>query len=274
MTAVLILVIGLWLSGRLARGAERFVVRRFDVEPNLARITRRWVLAFTFIVLVVFSLVSVKIPLTVFAFLGGAVAIGVGFGMQNLLKNLMSGLMLLSERPFRPGDIVEVGGVRGTVTDINVRSSTIRDGNGIETLVPNSTFIEQNVTNWTYTSRRVRQTIKVGVAYGSPTREVSDLLLQAVDRHGLVLKEPKPQVQFEDFGADALMFGLYYWLELKPGVESPTVASDLRFMIEKTLTENGVGIAFPQRDVHLDAARPLPVQIVAASGPQGEPATK
>ena len=272
VTAVLILVIGLWLSGRVARLAERFVVKRFAVEPNLARITRRWVLAFTFIVLVVFSLVSVKIPLTVFAFLGGAVAIGVGFGMQNLLKNLMSGLMLLSERPFRPGDIVEVGGVRGTVTDINVRSSTIRDGNGIETLVPNSTFIEQNVTNWTYTSRRVRQTIKVGVAYGSPTREVSDLLLQAVDRHGLVLSDPKPQVQFEDFGADALMFGLYYWLELKPGVESPTVASDLRFMIEKTLTENGIAIAFPQRDVHLDAARPLPVRIVAGDGAKSEPA--
>jgi len=133
----------------------------------------------------------VRIPLTIFAFMGGALAIGAGFGMQNLLKNLISGLMLLFERPFRPGDLVEVGGIRGRVLDIGVRSSHIRDANGIETLIPNSTFIEQNVTNWTLSNEAVRIVVKIGVAYGSPVKEVTDLLLEVADRHGLVEDDPR-----------------------------------------------------------------------------------
>jgi small-conductance mechanosensitive channel len=187
-----------------------------------------------------------------------------------LLKNLISGVMVITERPFRLGDTVEVGGIRGEVTDVNLRACTIRDINGIETLVPNSTLIEQNVTNWTYTSRKVRFTVRVGVAYGSPVREVAELLKGVAERHGLVLKAPPPEVLFEDFGADSLTFALNYWLEISPGIVSRVVASDLRFMIEKAFAEHGISIAFPQRDVHLDSARPLQVQVVAGPGPARE----
>jgi len=207
----------------------------------------------------------VKIPLTVFAFTGGALAIGAGFGMQNLLKNLISGLMLLLERPFRPGDLVEVSGIRGRVIDIGMRSSHIRDGNGIETLIPNSTFIEENVTNWTLSSQSVRIVVKLGVAYGSPAQELADLLLEVAGRHGLVQVKPAPEVVFEDFGADALLFGLYVWVEIKPGVDWRSIASDLRYMIYKTLAAHGIVMAFPQRDIHLDAAEPLAVRLVKES---------
>jgi small-conductance mechanosensitive channel len=205
----------------------------------------------------------VKIPLTIFAFMGGAVAIGAGFGMQNLLKNLMSGIMLLFERPFRPGDVVEVGGIRGRVTDIGVRSSHIIDGNGIETVIPNSTFIEQNVTNWTLTSKSVRIVVNIGIAYGSPVKEVRRLLLEVADQHGMVLDEPAPMVLLEDFGSDALLFGLYIWIEINPDVSWKTIASDLRYMINKSLDEHGIVISFPQRDIHLDTSRPLEIRVLA-----------
>jgi potassium-dependent mechanosensitive channel len=218
---------------------------------------------------VILSMMVVKIPLTIFAFMGGALAIGAGFGMQNLLKNLISGLMLLFERPFRPGDVVEVGGIRGRIMDIGVRSSHILDANGIETLIPNSTFIEQNVTNWTLSSKSVRIVINVGIAYGSPVKEVNILLLEVADRHGLVLKEPVPQVLFEDFGSDALIFGLYVWVIINPDISWKTIASDLRYMISKTLAENGIVIAFPQRDIHLDTSRPLEVRVLADASDAG-----
>jgi potassium efflux system protein len=265
LTAVMILIFGYWLAVILTRLAERMAVIRYDMDINMARIARRWILFVVFIMLLTASLMVVHIPFTVFAFMGGALAIGAGFGMQNLLKNLISGLMLLLERPFRPGDLVEVGDIRGRITDIGVRSSQIRDANGIETLIPNSIFIEEKVTNWTLSSSTVRISVKVGVAYGSPEQEVADLLLQAAGRHGLVLDKPAPQVLFEDFGNDALVFGLYIWIELKPTLDWRVVASDLRYIISKSFAAKGIAIAFPQRDIHLDAKQPLAVRILGDS---------
>ncbi len=263
--ALSILVVGLWVSSKLARFVERNAVARIGIDASSARIARRWVLFLVGAVLLMTSFVIVKIPLTVFAFTGGAVAIGAGFGMQNLLKNLISGLMLLLERPFRPGDLVEVGGVRGHVIDIGMRSSHFRDGNGIETLIPNSTFVEENVTNWTLSSQSVRIVVKLGVAYDAPVQKLTELLLETADRHGLVQDKPPPQVLFEDFGSDALQFGLYVWVEIKRDVDWRTIASDLRYMIHKTLSANGIVMAFPQRDVHLDTAQPLQVSLLRKS---------
>lgn len=105
--------------------------------------------------------------------------------------------------------------------------------------------------------------VKIGRAYGSPVKEISDLLLEIAARHGLVEVDPQPLVQFEDSGSDALLFGLYVWIELKPEVSWSVVASDLRYMINKTLTEHGIEMAFLQRDIHLDIRRPLEVRVLA-----------
>jgi len=266
--AILLLVLGYLVVAWLLRRLERAMVDRLKAEPAVARIARRWLQFLLIAILFVLALDIVKIPLTVFAFLGGALAIGFGFGAQNLLKNLMSGIMLLIERPLKVGDIVEIGGVVGTVTNISIRASTIRSANGIETLVPNSTLIESNVTNWTLSNQRVRREIKVSVAYGSDTRTVSDTLLSVADRHGQVLKEPAPRVIFEDLGADGLAFALEFWIDFGKGADSRLIASDLRFMTEKALAEAGIGIPFPQRDVHLDASRPLPVEVVGGAAAQ------
>jgi small-conductance mechanosensitive channel len=259
--ALLLFVFGYWIAARLARRLEQLLVGRFGVEAAPARTTRRWVLALWGVVLAAITLNLARIPLTVFAFLGGALAIGVGFGTQTIIRNFISGLILLMERQVRVGDTVEVEGVTGTVTEVNLRSSTVLADTGVEAIIPNSALLENRVTNWTRTDRRLRRVVRVGVVYGSKARDVADVLKDCADRHGLVLKTPPPFVLFEEFGDNALVFALYFWIEMGPGVSSPAVMSDLRFMIEKRFAEAGIGIAFPQRDIHLTASQPLQVEL-------------
>jgi len=263
LLAVLILVVGYWLTGWFSRIAEPVAIRRLKIEPNQASLIRRWVRVVLVLGLVVFSLVSVKIPLTVFAFAGGALAIGVGFGTQNLLKNFISGIIILFERPFRVGDVLDVAGQRGTVTAIGIRSSVLHLWDDTETLIPNSALLENNLTNWTYSNRTVRFSVTVGVAYGSDTRRVAQILAEIADRHGRVQKTPKPQVLFSEFADSALTFELRYWVDVLTH-NAAQIASDLRHMVVGTFAENNLVISFPQRDVHLDASRPLQVQMVTA----------
>ena len=265
--ALLLFVVGYWLATRLARYFERLLIGRFSVDPAQARTVRRWVLAFSAFVLLALTLNLARIPLTVFAFLGGALAIGVGFGTQTIIRNFISGLIVLMERQVQVGDIVDVDGVTGTVTEVNLRSSTLMGFDGVEAIIPNSSLLENKVTNWTHTDKRVRRDIKVGVAYGSPVRRVAELLLDCMQRHGQVLKDPEPRVLFDDFGDSALVFSMQFWLEMKPGASSVVVMSDLRFMVYKALDEAGIAIPFPQRDVHLDASRPLQVELLLRDAP-------
>ena len=262
LRATIMFAIGIYLSIWAGQIGEKVAVGRFGLDAAHARILRKWLFALGLIVLVIFVLLWVHIPLSVFAFLGGTIAIGLGFGMQNLLKNLISGLMLLFERPFRPGDLIEVGTLKGRVMEVGIRSSTIRDINGIDTLIPNSTFLEQNVTNWMHENSKVRFSIVVGVSYGSPVKQVAGLLLECAARHSLVLDDPEPEAIFEKFDADSLKFCLYYWLEIGPKVLAWRVASDLHFMIEKSLREHGIVIAFPQQDIHFDSNTPLKIEVV------------
>ena len=268
--ALVILLVGYWLTGWVSRLAEPVAIRRLKIAPNQANLIRRWVRVVLVLALVVFSLVSVKIPLTVFAFAGGALAIGVGFGMQNLLKNFISGIIILFERPFRVGDVLDLGGQRGMVTSIGIRSSVLALYDGTETLIPNSALLENNVTNWTYSNRTVRFTVTVGVAYGSDTRKVAQLLAEVAERHGQVQKEPKPQVLFTNFADSSLAFELRYWVDVLRH-SAAQIGSDLRHMIAGSFAEQGISIAFPQQDVHLDTPKPLQVQMVPL--PPSSPAT-
>ena len=174
---------------------------RLGVAPELANLLRQWSQALLLTLLIVTSLVWVKIPLTIFAFLGGAFAIGVGFGTQNLLKNVISGILLLIERPLRVGDLIEVENVRGRVTTIGLRSSTVRDAKGVVTLIPNSTFLERNTSRTGPIRVGIgRFSLRVGAPYGSSTQAVMDLLVGLAVNHSRVLKTPQPQVLLEEFG--------------------------------------------------------------------------
>ncbi|HEX6945640.1 MAG TPA: mechanosensitive ion channel family protein, partial [Casimicrobiaceae bacterium] len=147
---------------------------------------------------------------------------------------------------------------------VDLRSSTILGFDGVETAIPNAVFLENKVTNWTESDRKVRRVVKVGVAYGSPLREVAEILEDCAKRHGVVLDDPAPLVVLEDFGADALAFALYFWVELRTGVNAAQVASDLRYMIAKRFAESGIAIPYPRRDVHLVAGEALRVELSGA----------
>ena len=210
--------------------------------------------------LAVGTLSFLKIPLTVFAFFGGALAIGLGFGMQTLIKNFISGIIVLAERKVRVGDVLDVEGIIGTVIEINTRSSILRSSDEVETMIPNSLFLEKRVTNRTLSSAKMRRSLRVGAAYGSSPQKVMEILSDAATRHGLVLKSPAPFAVLDDFGDSALIFSLYFWLELKGGTNAMIVASDLRLMIEKRFAEAGVSLPFPQRDVRLATEHPLQIE--------------
>jgi potassium-dependent mechanosensitive channel len=242
VSALAILLVGYWLCLYLARLIGRLAVSRLGMSAGVANLMRQWSQAFLITILIVISLVSVKIPLTIFAFLGGAFAIGVGFGAQNLLKNVISGILVLIERPLRVGDLIEVDNVRGRVTTIGLRSSTVLDAKGMETLIPNSSFLERHLTNWTYSSQQSRFSLRIGAPYGSSTQSVIDMLTEVARDHPHILKAPRPQILLEEFGAQARIFSLNYWLEIRLEIDPNQVASDLRFSIEERFTKAGVKV--------------------------------
>ena len=262
LQALVILVVGWWLSRHLIRPVRWIVIRRLKKDESFASQVSKIFLLIMFVSVLVFALVSVNIPLAVFAFLGGALAIGIGFGAQNIINNFISGLILLFDRSISVGDIVEVDGQGGTVTEIGMRSSHIKRFDGVELLVPNSQFLQQKVTNWTLSDKRMRYSIAVGVAYGSPTRQVSHILRDTVTGHEMVLKDPPTAVLFEDFADNALTFTVYFWLDLISVRDNRAVVSEIRHRISEALARAGMVIAFPQRDVHIDAQSPIPVKIV------------
>jgi small-conductance mechanosensitive channel len=255
-----ILTVG-WLILRfVSRRLNTLLARSSKLPASAAGIFGKSSFVLGLALLVLYGMNTVHIPLTVFAFLGGALAIGVGFGTQTLLKNFISGIILIFERPFKVGDSVEIEGVAGNIRSIGIRASIIRHGNGIDTLIPNSTLLENKVTNWNLSDSLLRHSITVGVDYGSPTREVSHALLAIADAHGLILKQPAPEVRFEDFGDKALVFRLLFWFDTAK-TNRDTLASDLRYMIDKSFAEAGIVIAFPQREVLFDPSAPLHVEL-------------
>lgn len=243
--APLLLVVGLWVSFQVTALAERWLRRRRGLDEGRARLLRRWALALLICACVLASLALAGIPLAAFAFIGGAVAIGIGFGMQTLFKNLISGVLVLIERPFRLGDVIEVDGFRGTVVDIDLRASVVRDSDGAETLIPNSTLVEQNVKNVTFRSRTTRQTLGVIVDPAAEPRMVIDAMRETAARHGLLLESPEPLVFLEDFVDGGLRFVLHYWIELMPCTDRRRIASDLRLMIMGAFEEAQIRLLHP-----------------------------
>ena len=260
--ALLILLAGLWGTRKLGNVMKHHAARRYGMDASrMNQIERKWSF-FTFLLLLAFSLTLVNIPLAVFAFFGGILAIGIGFGAQHLIGNFISSVILMFDRTISVGDIVEMEGQFGRVKSIGLRSSSIRRFDGVEVLVPNSQFLEQKVTNWTLSDQKVRYEIAVGAAYGSPTRETSGRILGVIREDERVLTSPEPVVLFESFGDNALMFRAFFWLALGVERDNRVVCSDLRHRIAEVLDEAGIVIAFPQRDVHLDTKVPIEVKVL------------
>ncbi len=262
VTALIVFAVGVWAARRLSALIGRLLTRHAGVEASAVQAFET--LAFYFLVVLfgLFALRTANVPLTAFTVAGGAIAIGVGFGSQNVVNNFISGLILMAERPIRVGDIVDVDGTYGRIERIGARSTRIKTFDNIHIVVPNSSFLEKNVINWTLSDNIIRTSVDVGVAYGSPTREVDRLVRRVLNEHGRILAKPPPQLLFTDFGDNALHFRAYFWLQMRDMMDRRRVESDVRFRIDHLFREARIEIAFPQRDVHLDVRAPLPVRLL------------
>jgi small-conductance mechanosensitive channel len=259
---VIIVAAAGYVASRLIARTIRIRLARTDLKPDVAHALQR-LSFYTLLVIVAMTVLSLlRIPLTAFAFVSGAIAIGVGFGAQNIINNFISSWILMTERPVRIGDFIEIDESKGVVEEIGNRSTRIRRMDGVHLLIPNSQLLERKVINWTLIDRYIRNVVIVGVAYGSPVRKVAKLIRQAADENTEIKKEPKPLVVFEEFGDSALVFEIYFWAELSSEREQRFIRSELRFRIDELFRENGIVIAFPQRDVHMNSQSPLEVRVL------------
>jgi small-conductance mechanosensitive channel len=239
-----------WSAARLVRFAidEELVARvqwPRGVGSSISTLSFYAVAAFGF--LVVLSATGVEIGKL--AIVVGALGVGIGFGLQTVVNNFVSGLILMFERPIQPGDIVEVSGITGTVRAIGLRATTIKTFEGAEVIVPNGTLLQGNLTNWTLNDKNRRIEIPVGVAYGTDPRRVLQILREVAERQPLLLQDPPPNALFTGFGESSLDFSLRFWTSA--GDTWGAVRSAAMVEIHDELAKAGIEIPFPQRDLHV-----------------------
>jgi small-conductance mechanosensitive channel len=245
---VIFITLAFLASALLRRGLQRVYSRRGleeGVQYALNRLLHYAVIA----VGIFLALDNLGISITALAGLGAILAVGIGFGLQNIAQNFVSGLILLLERPVKKGDFVVVGDTRGTIREIRARATVVTTLDNVDILVPNGQLITETVTNQTFDNRDLRLRVSVGVAYGSDTDLVRRTLERVAGEHSLVRDAPAPSVQFTDFGDSSLDFTLLCWIS-EP-VLQVRVASDLRFAIDRAFREAEIEIPFPQRDLHI-----------------------
>ncbi len=255
ITVVLIMLGAFWASRFLRSMLQRNVFRRthlnIGIQETISRILH-------YIIMLIGSFIAIQqigIDLTTLAAIGAVLMVGIGLGLQNITSNFISALILLFERPVQVSDFVEVGGVQGRIRAIKTRSSIVETLDNVAIIVPNSNFITENVTNWSYRDSKVRIHILVGVSYGADVDLVEKTLLQVGRAHEEVLLNPEPTVQFLEFGDSSLNFDLLVWVN--DASRQYIIRSELNFAVVKAFREQGITIPFPQRDLHIQSAIPL-----------------
>lgn len=227
--------------------------RTFLAESELDRTSSNTVVTLSHYAIVAIGIISaisaLGFNLSALAIIGGGLSVGIGFGLQELVANFISGILLLFERTVRPGDMIEVSGQKGVVDKLRMRSTVIRTFDNTEIFVPNKSLLTSSFTAYTQTDRVVRRLLQVGVSYSSDPSQVRTILQEVANRHGLVLKKPEPVVFFLGFGASSLDFQLAVWVD--DPMNAMRVASDLYFMIWNEFEKYDIEIPFPQQDLHL-----------------------
>jgi len=228
---------------------------RMDVESGIRYAIQALVRYFFLGLGIYLAFVTAGFDLTTLTVLLGALGVGLGFGLQNIFQNFMSGLIILFERPIKVGDYVDLGDLSGMIQRISIRSTTVRTNDNVSVIVPNSEFVSSRVVNWSHGSPEVRLRIPVGVAYGSDVERVKRGLLEVAKDDPDVLDDPPPTVFFRGFGDSSLDFELGVWRRTQE-IRPVRLVSDLNFAIDRKFRELGITIPFPQRDVHIIDKKP------------------
>ncbi|MBV1925042.1 MAG: mechanosensitive ion channel [Dokdonia sp.] len=255
MGAILVLIVSFIIAGRLLKIARRVVSKNLPEEDK-----KKFNSIFLFIKYLVYILVVVTVlsasgvNVTVFLTASAALFVGLGFALQTLFQDVLSGIFIILDQTLHLGDIIEFNdGKIGKVFDIKLRTTRALTRDDKVIVIPNHKFLTETVYNWTQNHKTTRESVKVGVAYGSDTVKVTELLLGCVADQKGVLKNPKPFVLFENFGDSALEFGVYFFIN--NSFIDPRIKSDIRYAIDAAFRESGITIPFPQRDVHIFNAK-------------------
>jgi small-conductance mechanosensitive channel len=255
----------LYVSRTLAK-LTRFLLNeeflpRTSIHPGTAQAGSRLIYAGMLIVGIFIALGAAGLELSKLTLLTGAVGVGLGFGLQNVVNNFVSGIIVSIERPVEVGDFIEVGTLFGKVRTIGFRSTTIRTADGADVIVPNSELISKSVVNWSLTDSHRRSEVTVGAAYGTDPARVLATLSRIAAAHPNVIKQPAPLITFDHFGDSSLNFTLRFWSKLDSWQQ---VRSELNAQIAREFENSGIEIPFPQRDLHLRIEGTAPVQELAA----------
>ena len=239
----------IWLFFQINRRVERFIHKQWNLPPNSKELL---VKVCNIIIILVFSLVALNIlglDLTRFAFLTGAIGIGVGFGLKSILANFVSGFILLMDKTIEKGSVVEIEDISGIITSIGVRSTIVKSFDGKEILIPNEKFISDKVVNLTLSDRQIRFKAKIGVSYKSEPSEVKKILQEVLDKNSFVSMNPKPKVYLSEFGDSSVNFTVFFWVHDISG-EIHQAREQVLLDIWQALKDNNIEIPYPQIDVH------------------------
>ncbi len=244
------IIIFIVLAGWLSRVIEKNVQKSDYINPSMqvGLIKFSKFFLYTLAILIAISVTGINLAaLTVF---GGALGVGLGFGLQRIASNFISGFILLFDRSIKPGDVISVGTRFGWVQELRARYIVVRDREGVETLIPNENLITSEVTNWSYSDRKVRVKIPVQVSYNDDPEFASELMIQACEGVDRILQDPKPQVRLTEFADSGISLQLRIWIQ-DPQNGLGAIKSEVNFAIWKLFKEHNVTIPYPQRDVHL-----------------------
>ncbi|MBD3233421.1 MAG: mechanosensitive ion channel [candidate division Zixibacteria bacterium] len=246
------------ISSIITRIILKRAVSRFNIDAGIQYTLLRISHYLIMITGTVVAFQFVGVDLAGLAVIFGLLSVGIGFGLQNITSNFISGLILLFERPIKVGDRVTVGDVEGDVVAINMRSTTIKTLRNIAIIVPNSQFISEKVTNWSYGDPVIRSDIEVGVSYNSDLDLVMKALTEVVEGHSAVLDDPKSDILFKSFGDSSWNMTLRCWLSGTQGYYQ--IRSELHEAIVRKFREYNIEIPYPQRDLHVRSPLPVPLE--------------
>ena len=264
---VVFVALFLMLSATLTRTLERQLVRAEGFNSSNRELIIKALQILTAFVVFIVTLDILRIDLTAFAVLGGAIGIGIGFGLQKIASNFMSGIILLMEKSIRLGDVIELSdGTWGYVRKIGGRHTLLESFDSKELMVPNEDFITSRVTNWTYTNTRARVSVQVGVAYGTDLDVAKQCIMDAACQHPQCSLYPEPAVYLREFGDSSINFLLYFWIDdVRHGRYQ--AQSEVMFSIWRRFKEKGIEIPFPQRDIHIRSGLPKALTEAGAERP-------
>lgn len=250
VATILILIITRILIGIIHKVFKRKIYPNKNIELGKSHSIYQLIKYILWTIAIVLGLETIGIKITFLLAGSAALLVGLGLGLQQIFRDIVSGFFLLFEGNLKINDIVELGNEIGRVKEIGFRTTKIESRDNIILIIPNSKFIDGKVINWSHIQKRTRFHVDVGVAYGSNVQLVKKVLIQCASDHPDVTKTPTPFVRFNDFGNSSLDFQIYFWTDRSFEVEN--IKSDLRFAIDKKFRENKIRIPFPQHDVYIN----------------------